>query len=172
MKCFCGCGAKLSRGQTDLNLQASRLALELLAWDKARAAGRLGPPASDDAERVIERGADRYRRLLLSLHGEPSGYSLAEGEDWLRESGAERQGRAYMTAKGGFFSAGKLLLTEDDHERLDRARPELSFSGRGEGSSDPDQVVSRLERLGALRAEGVLTEAEFSAAKARVLGEG
>ena len=33
-----------------------------------------------------------------------------------------------------------------------------------------DELVSRLERLGTLHAEGVLTDMEFAAAKARVLG--
>lgn len=170
MDCFCGCGAKLRRDQLDLNLQASRIALELMAWDKARVAGRLGLPAADDAERVLERGAGCYRRLLVTLHGESSDYSLDEGEEWLRQSEAERGDRQYMTTKGGFLRPDRLLLTEEDHQRLDRAQPESSFSGR-QGGADEDQVlVSRLERLGTLRAEGVLTDDEFAAAKARVLG--
>jgi Short C-terminal domain len=171
VKCFCGCETKLRGNQIDLNLQASRLALELLAWDKARAAGRLGPPASDDAERQIERGAGCYQRLILTLHGEPSGYSLDEGEDWLHSSEVARRDRRYMTAKGGLFTANKLLLTEEDRESLDRVRPELSFTGKTESNRGGD-VVSQLERLGALRAEGMLSDAEFSAAKARILGQG
>jgi hypothetical protein len=169
MKCFCGCGTKLQRSQIDLNLQASELALELLAWDKARAAGQLGPPAIDIAEPVIERGADCYQQVIVALHGRPNGYSFEQGESWLRESAAERRDRGYMTAKPGLLGAGKLLLTDEDVERLNRVRPELSFTGSGQGDADADQVVSRLERLVALRAEGTLTEAEFAAAKARVL---
>jgi hypothetical protein len=172
MNCFCGCGTKLRRNQTDLNLQASQIALELLAWDKARAAGRLGPPAADDAERVIADGAGCYQRLILTLHGEPSHYSLDEGEDWLQRSASVRRDREYMTAKGGFFTGDKLLLTDEDTEHLDRSRPELSFSRQKERDAGADRVVTQLERLGALRAEGVLTEAEFAAGKARILGLG
>ena len=72
----------MRRGRIDLNLQASRMALELLAWDKPRAESRLGSPAADDAVRVIERGADRYRQLIATLHGEPSVYSIEAGETW------------------------------------------------------------------------------------------
>lgn len=172
MKCFCGCGAKLQRSQIDLNLQASRLALELLAWDKARAAGRLGPATVDNAEVEIERGADCYQRLILALHGEPSGYSIDEGENWLNESAAERRDRQYMTAKGGLLTLDKLLLTAEDQEQLDRVHPERSFTGGTERvSAGADELVSLLERLGTLRAEGTLTEVEFAAAKARVLDQ-
>jgi hypothetical protein len=169
MKCFCGCGAKVRRGQLDLNLQAPRMALELLAWDKARAAGHLGPPAADDAEREIERGADCYQRLIRALHGESGEYSFAEGEDWLRGSAAERRDRGYMTVKGGFLTRDKLLLTREDEERLDRNRPELSFTGPRDLGGD--KALSQLKRLEALRSEGVLTDAEFNTAKARALDQ-
>lgn len=180
MDCFCGCGTKLRRGQTEATLQAGRIALELLAWDKARAAGRLGPPAADDAERVMERGADCYQRLLRSLHGEPGAYSLEEGERWLDNSHGERRERAYMTEKGGLFKQDKLILSEEDMDRLDRRHPERSFSGAPSGvAGAPDagaadaagaavDVAGQLERLATLHAEGVLTDAEFAAAKARV----
>jgi hypothetical protein len=162
MECFCGCGRRLRRRQTDANLQAARIALELLAWDKARFEGRLGPPAADDAERVMARGAERYRRLIESLHGERDDYTLAEGEDWLRESADQRRNRRYMTKRGGLLTPDKLLLTEEDHERLDRLHPEQSFSA---GAREPDAF----ERLSALHAEGVLTDEEFAAARDRVL---
>lgn len=162
MDCFCGCGRKVRRRQTDENLQAGRIALELLAWDKARFEGRLGPPAADDAERVMQRGAERYRRLIESLHGERDDYTLEEGEKWLRESADQRRDRRYMTKRGGVLTPDKLLLTEEDHERLDRLRPEQSFSA---GAQEPDA----LERLSALHAEGILTDEEFEAAKNRAL---
>lgn len=177
MDCFCGCGRKLGRRQTDLNLQASRTALELLAWDKSRAAGQLGTPAAGDAERLITRGADRYRRLLEALHGERDDYTLAEGEAWLAESADQRRNREYMTKKGGFLRPDRLLLTGEDHARLDRLHPEQSFSGE-HGSRDRDDdgeddregdLAGQLERLGALHAEGALSDEEFAAAKSRVL---
>ena len=171
MNCSCGCGTKVRRQQIDLNLQASEIALELLAWDKARAAGKLGRPAADDAERVIERGADCYQRLILALHGEPGDCSLEEGKAWLRDSGDERREREYMTEKGGIFAGDKLLLIDEDLKRLDRANPELSFTGRPEPDTGGD-IVSRLERLGNLRAKGVISDEEFATAKARVLGQG
>jgi hypothetical protein len=75
-----------------------------------------------------------------------------------------------------------LRLTDEDIARLDRRHPELSFSGAAtagdaevpaetnpEGSSDAD-TVAQLERLGALHREGVLSDEEFAAAKARLLG--
>jgi hypothetical protein len=169
MDCFCGCGRKLRRGQIDLGLQAPKLALELLAWDKARAGGQLGSAPSDNAEHEIARGSDCYRRLIGALHGESGGYSIEEGESWLRESADERAGRPYMTVKGRFFEADKLLLTTEDEARLDRARPERSFTGTSGEDGGGDRVKGQLERLGALRAEGVLTDEEFAAAKARVL---
>ena len=66
MKCVCGCGKKVRGREADLNLQAARMALELLAWDKARVAGYLGPASADDAERVMNRGADCYQRALAA----------------------------------------------------------------------------------------------------------
>lgn len=176
MKCFCGCEAKVSgRRAADLNLQAARIALELLAWDKARAAGKLGPPAADDAERLLAQGADSYRRLIATLHGEDGSYALEEGEEWLKRSEAERRHRDYMTKKASLLERGsRLLLTEEDTAQLDRRHPERSFSGAAGrptgGRGDDREVTSQLERLGALHAEGVLTDEEFAAAKARVLG--
>lgn len=172
MKCFCGCGEKRRGRQADLNLQAGQLAVELLAWDKARAEGRLGPPASDDAPRLIEQGADCYQRLLLAMHGEPEAYSIEEGEDWLARSRAERSGRQHMTTKEGIFTRAKLRLTDEDYERLDRAHPELSFSGTAAPRAANGAAASQLQRLEALHAEGVLTDAELAAARARLPGGG
>ncbi|MEZ5078447.1 MAG: SHOCT domain-containing protein [Solirubrobacterales bacterium] len=169
MDCFCGCGRKIRRRQTDLNLQASRIALELLAWDKARFDGRLGPPADDDAERVIGRGADRYRRLLETLHGERDDYGLDEGEAWLAESADNRRDREYMTKRGGFLTRDRLLLTDEDHARINRLHPEQSFTGGTAAPAPGEDPVGQLERLGALHAEGVLSDEEFAAAKSRLL---
>src|SRR5579859_1858186 len=40
-----------------------------------------------------------------------------------------------------------------------------------DGSAEMDGKIARLKELGALRDQGVLTEAEFAAQKARVLGQ-
>jgi phage tail tape-measure protein len=40
----------------------------------------------------------------------------------------------------------------------------------GEPSAPPEDITSQLERLGQLRAQGVITEEEFKAAKAKILG--
>lgn len=44
-------------------------------------------------------------------------------------------------------------------------------AGQAAGGTGDDETLSRLERLAALRAQGVLTEAEFAEQKARILGE-
>jgi hypothetical protein len=68
---------------------------------------------------------------------------------------------------------------------LDRTHPELSFTGSAaapgaaaDAATSPavvepeDDLVERLERLRTLHAEGALTDAEFAAAKARLLERG
>jgi hypothetical protein len=170
MDCFCGCGKKLARRQVDANLQAGQIAVELLAWDKARSEGRLGSPAADDGERVLKRGADCYQRLLRGLHGEDAGYAVGEGEAWLAESERERLDRGYMTKRGNILTGGnKLLLTEEDLASLDRLHPERSFSADARAPEGGDGLSEELSRLGALHAEGVLTDEEFAAAKSCVL---
>lgn len=153
------------------NLQTSEVALELLAWDKARV---VNPGAnSDPIEGLIARGAGCYRRLLFTLHDERDvNFPLVEGEEWLQESHDLRRNREDMTEKGSLLSKGKLKVTASDLDRLDRAHPETSFSGArspAETGDDKD-VVGALERLGSLHASGLLSDEEFSAAKGRVLG--
>jgi hypothetical protein len=63
----------------------------------------------------------------------------------------------------------KLRLTEEDYARLDRVHPERSFSAETSEPADGD-LVDELESLGAQRIKGLLTEDEFLAAKARLLG--
>lgn len=164
--CFCGCETKLPARLVEANLLASRVALDLLAWDKVRAQGRLGA-AAVEGESLIARGEGSYGRLLLLLHGEGRTESVKEAEAWLAESFEQRARRAEMTDKGGLFTRPKLRLGEEDYEQLDRAHPGQSFSGRRpEAGGD---VAGQLERLGALHSEGVLTDEELAAAKARLL---
>ncbi|MBS1887901.1 MAG: SHOCT domain-containing protein [Actinobacteria bacterium] len=73
-------------------------------------------------------------------------------------------------------------LSEADLERLDRRHPERSFTGAAAATrgaplagatataTADDDLVEKLERLRALRDEGALTDAEFAAAKSRLLG--
>ena len=177
MDCFCGCGTKLPRRLTDANLLASRFALELLAWDKARSDGRLGIDAVD-LESLIARGENTYQRLLLLLHGEGRETTVAEAEAWLAESQAERAGRSDIEEGGAvpLISKRRLRLDEADYERLDRRHPSQSFSRLGPPRQPPAReqegvdVADQLERLGRLHADGVLSDEEFAAAKGRVLG--
>lgn len=163
MECFCGCGADLPRDREELSLQAGRLALELLVWDKARAGDR-PDSCSEEDERLIERGADCYSRLLLALHGQASAYSIDEGEAWLGASESKRRPRKHMTRERFYlFKRTEPLLDEADLARLDRVHPELSFSGDAAGDRG-----HRLERLQALHAEGVLSDDEFVAARERL----
>lgn len=56
-------------------------------------------------------------------------------------------------------------------ERASKLRlPEMGRPAGGDGKSDPDARLERLERLGDLQEKGVLSKEEFEAEKARVLG--
>jgi hypothetical protein len=168
--CVCGCGTPIPRGLVDAHLQTTSVALELLAWDKARSEGRIPGEEAEAIDSLIHRGALQYQRLLDTIHGERESAPIAEGQSWLEESGALRQNRQHMTEKSWIKRGNRLRLTDEDVAMLDRKRPERSFSGR-KSSADPEtDVAGQLERLGALHAEGVLSDEEFEAAKRRVLG--
>ncbi len=174
--CICGCGTPITgRPLTDANLQASTVALELLAWDRTRAAGRVKAEEAEWVESLINRGALQYRRLLDSIHGERESAPIAAGESWLEESAARRSGRPDMTERGLLRFGNRLRITEEDIELLDRKHPERSFTGSPPdpalAAASGEDLVERLERLGALRAAGQLTDEEFARAKQRLLGE-
>jgi hypothetical protein len=182
MDCVCGCGREISGATlTQRNFTAARVALELLAWDKNRVSPTPGPQGR---EGLIARGSDCYQRLLYSLHEEGDGDPDADCDEWLRESGEMRLHRSDMNKRRfldrGFGSPN---LSEYDMEQIDRLHPELSFTGNGAvadeaatGAGEPtaepdgDDLVAKLERLRALRDDGTLTDDEFAAAKARLLG--
>ena len=183
MECVCGCGREISGATlTQRNFVAARVALELLAWDKNRASPVPGP---EGREGLIARGADCYQRLLYSVHGDGGGDPDGDCDEWLRESGEMRLQRDDMNKKRfldrGFGSPN---LSEHDMEQMDRLHPELSFTGTAGAPSggaaavveepatepDGDDIVAKLERLRALRDDGTLTDDEFAAAKARLLG--
>jgi Short C-terminal domain len=182
MDCFCGCGARVPRDLIGLNVRGGEVAYELLAWDKYRTTADREPADALATERLVDRGAACFARVLATVHGERETWSLSESGEWLEESRGHWLDRPEMTEKGSFLRGPKLRVTEEDISRLDRVHPERSFSatatsretvptrfGSTNDTPAPD-VAGQLERLGTLRAEGVLTEEEFRAAKARVLG--
>ncbi|MCA9526212.1 MAG: DUF697 domain-containing protein [Myxococcales bacterium] len=67
--------------------------------------------------------------------------------------------------------AAKVRYAEAFEEGKKVAR-EQAETGQTAPAREDDDVTSRLERLGALREKGLLTEAEFQAAKKQALGEG
>jgi len=181
MECVCGCGRDIPKDFADRNYIAANVALELLTWDKNRALPGAGP---DGREGLIARGVECYERLLYSLHGEGGGDPDAECNAWLGESRAMRADRSDMT-KRRFFGGNAPNVSKEDMDRLDRRHPERSFTGAREAAGEAaatakrsatvttdDDLVTQLERLRVLRDEDVLTEEEFAAAKARLLGGG
>ena len=62
--CVCGCGPGCRRVRSTANRLASRLALELLAWDKARTRGPASAADAVDLESLIARGEEAYGGLL------------------------------------------------------------------------------------------------------------
>jgi hypothetical protein len=48
--------------------------------------------------------------------------------------------------------------------------PAAAATGTGTGAGTGTDIIDQLERLGALRTQGILTEEEFAAQKARILG--
>ncbi len=184
MECVCGCGRKIPKDLADRNYIAATVAIELLAWDKNRA---LPGPEPEGREGLIARGVECYEKLLYSLHGEGGGDPNPECNAWLDEARAMRANRSDMT-KRRFFGGNAVNVSSEDMDRLDRRHPERSFTGgrevRSEEAAAPngsakatathldDDLVARLERLRALRDDDVLTEEEFAAAKARLLGGG
>lgn len=174
MDCFCGCGTKVPRKLVPVNLQAGKVALELLAWDKERTASPRAPGADGGSDEIlIARGADCYQRLLSTLHGVEGVDPFPGSEEWLRDSLRERSDRPEMTEKGTFFSPRKLRVTDQDVERLDRLRPERSFSAGANAVARPERAdedpVEQLRGLRELHAAGALTDEEFAEAKARVI---
>jgi hypothetical protein len=193
MECVCGCGRKLTKDLADRNYIAANVAIELLSWDKNRALPGSGPHGR---EGLIARGVEQYERLLYSLHGEGTADPDADADAWLEESRAMRQNRSDMTKKR-FFGGNQPNVSKEDMARLDRRHPDRSFTGGGaavavaepvttsgssgtaapNGSGAPagstatdDDLVTKLERLRILLDEGILTDEEFAAAKARLLG--
>jgi hypothetical protein len=184
MECVCGCGRDIPKSVIDRNITAAALAIELLIWDKNRAMPGPGP---EGREGLIARGVECYEKLLYSLHGEGD-VDDEEADGWLAESRAMRANRSDMT-KRWFLGGGAPNVSQEDMDRLDRRHPERSFTGDGaaaggasaartpgptaasrSAAATDDDLVTKLERLRALRDDDVLTDEEFAAAKARLLG--
>jgi Short C-terminal domain len=160
MECVCGCGRDLPGKLHQRNFLAANVALELLVWDRNRASPAPGP---EGREGLIARGADCYGRLLHSLHGEGGADPDQDCNAWLNESAEMRAGRSDMNTRR-LLGNGAPNLSKADLAQLDRRHPELSFTGRTGEDTD------KLERLRTLHDDGVLTDEEFAAAKARLLG--
>jgi Short C-terminal domain len=176
MECVCGCGKEIpGKGKpADRNFAAARVALELLVWDKNRASPAPGP---DGREGLIARGADCYQRLLDANHEEGADDPDDDCDAWLRQSTEMRAGQPEMN-KFAMFGNSAPSLGKSDMAHLDRKHPELSFTGRltteppptPAPTEAPADLVEKLERLRTLRDDGALTDEEFAAAKARLLG--
>jgi hypothetical protein len=170
MECVCGCGRDIPKRDIDRNITAAAVAIELLTWDRNRAMPGPGP---EGREGLIARGVECYEKLLYALHGEGGVDSDEEADGWLEESRAMRANRSDMT-KRRFFGGGAPNVSQEDMDRLDRRHPERSFTGddaaTGDDTATDDDLVAKLERLRVLRDDEVLTDEEFAAAKARLLG--
>lgn len=170
MDCICGCGAEIPRNLVRAQLEASKVALELLVWDRTRTTKL----QSAETESLISRGAECYQHLLATLHGSAAADPVPAGEKWLEESFLARANRPEMTDKGGLLKPPRLRVTAEETEQLDRLHPELSFSRHEERASQPEAAdvdpVAQLRGLRDLHATGALTDDEFAAAKARVIG--
>lgn len=187
MECVCGCGRDIPKSAIDRNITAAAVAIELLTWDKNRAMPGPGP---EGREGLIARGVECYEKLLYSLHGEGDVDPDEEADAWLAESRAMRANRSDMT-KRRFLGGGAPNVSQEDMGRLDRRHPERSFTGdaaaaepEGAGglgtpvgpaptssvSAPDDDLVAKLERLRSLHDDDALTDEEFAAAKARLLG--
>jgi hypothetical protein len=164
MECVCGCGRDIPKSAVDRNVIAASVAIELLTWDRNRA---LPGPGPEGREGLIARGVECYEKLLYSLHGEGGVDPDEDADGWLKESRAMRANRSDMT-KRRFLGGGTPNVSKEDMERLDRRHPERSFTGVG--TAPDDDLVTKLEQLRTLRDDDVLTDEEFAAAKARLLG--
>ena len=73
------------------------------------------------------------------------------------------------------FHQGELNQQRSAHRSVPAPTPAAGAPARPDGSTAPPaspSVTTELERLADLRARGVLTEEEFQAQKARILGQG
>ena len=173
MECFCGCGRDVPRKLVDYEIRLGDMAWELLAWSKALSEADPSSRDTIETERLVERGAAYYQRLLSTVHGEGEKADLEESSEWLEMSHSRWRTRSDMTEKGGVLRGPKLRLIEADISMLDRVRPERSFQTPRPADREPGEAlddVDQLERLAALRERGLLTDEEFRAAKARLLG--
>ena len=173
MECVCGCGRDLPKDAADRNYIAASVAIELMAWDKNRA---LPGPGPEGREGLIARGVECYERLLYSLHGGGGADPNPESEAWLREALAMRAHRSDMT-KRRFLGGNAPNVSKEDMARIDRRHPDRSFTGGllktpPVTAANDDDLVAQLERLRVLHKEDGLTDEEYAAAKARLLGPG
>jgi hypothetical protein len=126
VNCICGCGQQVGGDRFGLNLLASEVALELIAWDRARALR--SPVAAEEIEAAILGGAPRYQELIAVVHDEvePSGESESSARGWLRFSRDERH---RVHSEQPAVPKKRIRLSAEEEARVDRRHPERSFSG-------------------------------------------
>jgi putative oligomerization/nucleic acid binding protein len=198
MECVCGCGRDIPKDLTDRNFVAAGVAIELLTWDRNRALpgpvpeGREGliargvecyekllyslhgegggdpdPEANAWLEEARAMRANRSDMTKRRFFGGSAPNVSKEDMDRLDRRHPERSftgGRA--TAGTGSEAAS--AAPQNASATATPAGPTAS-NGSPAATSD-DDLVAKLERLRVLRDDDVLTDEEFAAAKARLLG--
>lgn len=139
MNCLCGCGRKISRAQTRVNLLAGEVALELIVWDKARSVR--SPVAADEIAALIDQGAPHYQELLAHLHAgrAPSDRDLEPIGAWVARS---REARKRIGEELPVVPKKKTKMSHEEAARVDRVHPERSFTGGLEAAAEPSAQPS------------------------------
>ncbi|MBS1878191.1 MAG: hypothetical protein JST31_01630 [Actinobacteria bacterium] len=148
MNCICGCGQRLAAKQSDLNLLAGEVAIELVVWDKARALR--SPVAAAEIGAILSEGAPRYQLLLATIHaGDDLGRLEREAiGEWLADS---RSARKRLGGELPVVPKKKISLSKEDQARIDRVHPERTFSGHSwEAPAEaPAEVETEMPPAGA-----------------------
>jgi hypothetical protein len=81
--------------------------------------------------------------------------------------------RAAMVGGGAYYAGKRAREREDENayrdQRLDELESQQMAAPQPAASGGSDDMVEKLQKLGALRDQGLLTDAEFEAQKAKVL---
>jgi hypothetical protein len=167
VNCLCGCGTRLDRSQTELNLLAGEVAIELVVWDKARSLR--SPVAAAEVEELLADGAPHYQAMLATIHAgeEPGEEERAAVDEWL---GRSRAGRLRLHNQLP-VPKKRIKLAPAEQKRIDRLHPERSFSGVDAPAPAGDAELEAL-LLGALEQVRAGRPEEAERALRRFLGRG
>ncbi len=80
---------------------------------------------------------------------------------------AEKNAKAYANAMDSAYGQQP---PPQQQQVVYAAPPQQEYAPAPAPAPSQDDVISQLERLGALKAQGILTEEEFAAQKAKILG--